>query len=223
MLKYPCLVLDHDDTVVQTERCIGYPYFRDYLAKIRPGRTLTFPEYVRDCSDLVFADMCRQKWNMTEEELDREYQGWKEYYKTHHHPIFDGVERIIRRQKEAGGLICVVSLSREEDILRDYAEHFGIVPDAVYDYDLPPHLRKPNPYPLTHIMEKFHLKPEEILVVDDLKLAWTMANPLNIDVAYAAWSKLDFPELTTEMRELCPYAFDAPSELEKFLFGEESV
>ena len=28
MLKYPCLVLDHDDTVVQTERAIGYPYFR---------------------------------------------------------------------------------------------------------------------------------------------------------------------------------------------------
>ena len=29
MLKYPCLVLDHDDTVVQTERYIGFPYFRD--------------------------------------------------------------------------------------------------------------------------------------------------------------------------------------------------
>ena len=34
MLKYPCLVLDHDDTVVQTEKAIGYPYFRDYIARI---------------------------------------------------------------------------------------------------------------------------------------------------------------------------------------------
>ena len=25
MLKYPCLVLDHDDTVVQSEKTIGYP------------------------------------------------------------------------------------------------------------------------------------------------------------------------------------------------------
>lgn len=223
MLKYPCLVLDHDDTVVQTERCIGYPYFREYIEHIRPGHTLSFPEYVRDCSDLVFADMCRQRWNMTEEELDREYQGWKTYYSAHHHPIFPGIERIIRRQKEAGGLICVVSLSRECDILRDYTEHFSIVPDAIYDYDLPPHQRKPNHYPLTDIMEKFHLKPEEILVVDDLKLAWNMAHPLNIDVAYAAWSKLEFPELTTEMRSLCPFAFDDPAELETFLFGEESV
>ena len=40
MLKFKCLVLDHDDTIVQTERTIGYPYFRDYIARIRPGQTL---------------------------------------------------------------------------------------------------------------------------------------------------------------------------------------
>ena len=33
MLKYKCLVLDHDDTVVQTERHIGYPYFKEYIEK----------------------------------------------------------------------------------------------------------------------------------------------------------------------------------------------
>ena len=44
MLKYTCLVLDHDDTVVQTERGIGYPYFRAYLQKIRPGTDLSFAE-----------------------------------------------------------------------------------------------------------------------------------------------------------------------------------
>ena len=60
MLKYKCLVLDHDDTVVQTEKTIGYPYFRDYIEKIRPGQTLSFPEYVRDCNNMVFADMCRR-------------------------------------------------------------------------------------------------------------------------------------------------------------------
>ena len=27
MLKYPCLVLDHDDTVVQTMRTLSYPCF----------------------------------------------------------------------------------------------------------------------------------------------------------------------------------------------------
>ncbi len=218
MLKYPCLVLDHDDTVVQTERHIGYPYFRDYIEEIRPGQTLSFQEYVRDCNNMVFADMCRHRWNMTEEELTREYHGWKKYYATHPHPIFPGIEKIVRRQKEAGGLICVASLSLQEDICRDYREHFGLEPDAIYDYELPSHMRKPNPYPLQDMMERFQLRREEILVVDDMKLGWMMAKEMNIAVAYAAWSKAEFPDLTTEMRDLCEFSFDSPADLEKFLF-----
>lgn len=218
MLKYKCLVLDHDDTVVQTERYIGYPYFRDYLKQIRPGTDLCFADYVRDCSNMVFADMCRSRWNMTDEECAQEYRGWSEYYRNHNHPIFPGIDNIIRRQKESGGLVCVVSLSPAKDILKDYEEHFSMVPDAVYDHDMPAHMRKPNTYPLEDIMKRFSLQPEEILVVDDMKLAWMMADPLNVAVAYAAWSKIDFPELTTQMRQLCSYSFDSTEELEKFLF-----
>lgn len=220
MLKYKCLVLDHDDTVVQTERYIGFPYFREFLAEIRPGTDLTFQQYVEDCNNMIFSDVCRLRWNMTDEEQALEYQGWKVYYRDNPHPAFPGIARVIRRQKAAGGLVCVASLSQQEYILHDYAEHFGIVPDAIYDYDLAPHLRKPNPYPLEDIMNRFHLKPEDILVVDDMKLGWMMANPLNVDVAYAAWSKADFPHLTTEMRRLCRYSFDSAEQLGKFLFEE---
>ena len=218
MLRYKCLVLDHDDTVVQTERHIGFPYFKEYIEKIRPGQTVCFEDYVRDCSGVVFVDMCRKRWNMTDAECAEEYKGWSAYYSSHHHPIFPGIDRIIRRQKEAGGLVCVVSLSPAHDILRDYQEHFAIVPDDIYDHDMLPHMRKPNPYPLEQIMQKFSLKPEEILVVDDLKLAWMMAHPLGVPVAYAAWSKIDFPDLTEEMRNICDFSFDSTEELEKFLF-----
>ena len=218
MLKYKCLVLDHDDTVVQTERHLGYPYFKEYLDKIRPGSNITFEKYVQDCNSMVFAEMCRVHWNMTQEECEEEYKGWCQFYRTSHHPIFPGIERIIHRQREEGGLVCVVSLSPAQDILRDYEEHFGIVPDALYDHDMPHHMRKPNTYPLEDLMKRFSLKPEEILVVDDMKLAWMMAEPLGVDVAYAAWSKTEFPELTTEMREICAYAFDSTEDLEKFLF-----
>ena len=65
--------MDHDDTVVQTEKAIGYPYFRDYLARIRPGTQLSYPEYVEKCNNMVFADMCQQQWHFTEEELYEEY------------------------------------------------------------------------------------------------------------------------------------------------------
>ena len=44
-MKYPCLVLDHDDTVVQSESTINYPYFCYILNEFRPGKTITLEEY----------------------------------------------------------------------------------------------------------------------------------------------------------------------------------
>lgn len=218
MMKYPCLILDHDDTVVQTERAIGYPYFRDYLAKVRPGTDLSFREYVYDCHDTVFPDMCREKWQFTDEELKEEYSLWQAYCAENIPPLFPGVDSLIRRQKAEGGLICVVSLSSHANIIRDYEAHFGFRPDAVYACELPREIRKPNPWPLHDIMEKFHLQPKELLMVDDMKLGWTMARAAGIKTAHAAWSKPDFPELMGEMRRICDYSFDSAKELEHFLF-----
>ena len=220
MLRYKCLVLDHDDTVVQTEKTIGYPYFCYILDQFRPGETISFQEYVHDCHNVGFAEMCRRRWQFTEEEQQEEYMGWMDYVLTHIPEIFTGIDRVIRRQKEAGGLVCVVSHSSVRNITRDYDVHFGIQPDAIYGWDYPEELRKPNHFPLEDIMRRFSLKPEEILVVDDMKLAWIMAHPLNVSVAFAAWGKPDFPELQQEMRSICEFAFNQPSQLEAFLFDE---
>ena len=218
MLKYPCLILDHDDTVVQTERAIGYPYFRDYLAKVRPGVDLSFREYVHDCHNTVFPDMCREKWHFTDAEMKEEYSLWQAYCAENIPPIFDGIDSLVRRQKSEGGLVCVVSLSSHANITRDYQAHFGFQPDAIYACELPREIRKPNPWPLQDIMERFHLKPEELLVVDDMKLGWTMAQAAGVKTAHAAWSKPDFPELMAEMKEICDYSFETVGEFEQFLF-----
>jgi len=219
MLKYPCLVLDHDDTVVQTEKTIGYPYFCYILDQFRPGQTISFPDYVRDCHDYGFAEMCRRRWQFTEDEQKAEYTGWMDYVMTHIPEVFPGIGSVIRRQKEQGGLVCVVSHSSVTNITRDYRVHFGLEPDAIYGWDYPEHQRKPNPFPLLDIMERFRLKPEELLVVDDMKLACMMAQPVGVDVAFAAWGKEEFPELSREMRQLCRYSFDHPAQLSQFLFG----
>ena len=218
MLKYPCLILDHDDTVVQSEKTLGFPFFKEILQRFRPDATITYEDYVRGCHEMVFSEMCRKKWQFTDAELIEEYLGWKAYVRTHIPDAFPGISDVIRRQKESGGLICVVSLSGEENIARDYQVHFGIKPDAIYGWDLPEHQRKPHPYPLLDIMNRFILRPEELLVVDDMKLAWKMANPLNVPIAFAAWGKIEFPDLSQEMKSLCDFSFDSTKELEKFLF-----
>lgn len=220
MLNYPCLVLDHDDTVVQSEKTIGYPFFCYILNQFRPGQTISLEDYVRDCHNYGFAEMCRRRWQFTEEEQRAEYRGWMDYVKTHIPDAFPGIGDVIRRQKEEGGMVCVVSHSSIENITRDYAVHFGIQPDAIYGWDLPEHQRKPNPYPLEDIMARYGFRPEELLVVDDMKLAWMMVQSVGVKIAFAGWGKADFPELAEEMRSICDFTFDSAEELEKFLFEE---
>ena len=218
MLKYPCLVLDHDDTVVQSEATINYPYFCYILDQFRPGEKITWEEYIQGCSQLGFVEMCRQKYHFSEYELHEEYLGWKEFIRTHIPSPYPGMEEIIRRQKEEGGILCVVSHSGAENIIRDYKEHFGILPDDIYGWDLPEHQRKPNPYPLERIMAKHGLSRDQLLVVDDMKPAWEMASKTGVVSAFAAWSKIGIDKIMEEMTNLCDFSFYSPKELENFLF-----
>lgn len=218
MLKYKCLVLDHDDTVVQSMKTLSYPFWLLELEQFRPGQTMSLEDYILECHRVGFADMCRERFGFTDEELKIEHRQWMEYILQNIPDPYPGIDRIIHRQKEEGGIICVVSHSHTDNITRDYRTHFGILPDAIYGWELLPHQRKPNPWPLEHIMERFGLKPEEILVIDDMKLACSMAHPLGVQVAYAGWSSMGVPSLTAEMEELCEYTFNSTEEIEKFLF-----
>lgn len=218
MLKYPCLVLDHDDTVVQSEATVNFPFFVYILDKFRPGTKTTLQEYVHGCCHLGFADMCRKWYGFSEQELVDEYKGWQEYIKDHVPAPFPGIERIIRRQKEAGGRICVVSHSCIQNITRDYETHFGVLPDDIYGWDLPEEKRKPSTYPLEAIMQKYGYCREQLLVVDDMKPAWEMASKAGVPIAFAAWGRRDYPEISAQMKALCDFSFDSTAELEKFLF-----
>lgn len=218
MLKFPCLVLDHDDTVVQSEATVNYPFFVEFLAEYRPGMTITAREYVSECYAPGYIEMCRRRFGFSDEELDIEYRAWKEHIKTHIPAPYPGIERIIRRQKEEGGIVCVVSQSAQENILRDYRTHFGMEPDEIFGWDLAPEQRKPSPYALNAVMEKYRLSPARLLVVDDMKPAVEMARAAGVEIAFAAWGRLEYPAICGEMETLCDFRFDSTEDFEKFLF-----
>ena len=217
-MRYPCLILDHDDTVVQSETTVNYPFFCYILDQFRPGATITLEEYTNGCFEPGFAQMCRQKYQFTEEELVAEYKGWQEYIKTHIPSPYPGIRKLIHRHKENGGILCVVSHSSRANITRDYEVHFGIQPDDIFGWDLPEHQRKPSTYPLEQIMRKYGFSPQELLVVDDLKPAWVMCRNAGVPIGFAAWSKENAPQILSEMTNLCDYTFPSPAALETFLF-----
>lgn len=218
MLKYPCLVLDHDDTVVQSEATVNYPFFVDFLKDYRPGMTITQHEYISGCYEPGYIPMCRERFHFSDDELSIEYNAWKEHIRSHIPATYPGIDRIIHRQKQEGGIICVVSQSAQENILRDYRTHFGIEPDEIFGWDLLPEQRKPNPYALHQTMAKYGFSPAELLIIDDMKPAVEMARRGGVPIAFAGWGRKDFPNICTEMENLCDFSFYSTESLYNFLF-----
>lgn len=218
MLKYPCLVLDHDDTVVKSEVTVNYPCFLKALEKFRPGETMPYQEFVSWCFRCEFTEFLRIRYGFTDEELLEEYHMWQNYSKTHIPPAYDGIREVILEQKRRGGLVCVASLSTRENILRDYRTHIGIEPDMVFSCNDPKEQRKPGTYPLNAIMERYSLSPSEVLMVDDLKTGYDMASAAGVPIAFAAWSRLQNPEVMAQMEALCDFSFHSTVEFKEFLF-----
>ena len=59
-LRYRCLVLDHDDTVMDSTRLIHHPAFLVYLSEMRPGVTVSLEEYFRLNFHPGFLEYCRR-------------------------------------------------------------------------------------------------------------------------------------------------------------------
>ena len=218
MLKYPCLILDHDDTVVQSEATVNYPCFCRYLELYHPGQNMTLAEYVSDCNKMTFVDMCKARFHMSDEELKMEYQFWQDYAKTHVPEPFDGIRALLHAYRNAGGKIFVSSMSAEETILRDYRTHFGLLPDKIFGWDLEPEHRKPDPWALEQIMAEYGFTAGQMLVVDDMKFAVSMARTAGCPIAFAGWGRKEYPGICQEMEKLCDFSFYSPQDLQKFLF-----
>lgn len=220
MMRYRCLMLDHDDTVVDSTATIHHPAWLEALKELRPGMTTTLTEYLRYNFDPGFLAYAEEILHFTPEELDREYVLWQEYVKTHVPHVYPGMARVIRRQLAEGGIVCVASHSVKENILRDYAANGLPEPSMVFGWELPRELRKPAPYAVEEAMRIFGLERGEILMVDDLKPGLEMARTAGIDFAAAGWA-YDVPEIGAVMRREADWYFETPEALERWLFEEK--
>ena len=218
MLNYRCLVLDHDDTVVRSEETVNYPSFLEALKVLRPGRTITREEFTRWCFSPGFSALCSDYIGLTPEEIDAQYDMWRSYVATHIPPPYDGLRPILTRWKQEGGLLCVSSHSARENILRDYRLHFDLEPDQIFDWDLGEDRRKPSPYALQEIMRLYDLRPDELLMVDDLKPGYDMAHACGVPFACADWSH-DDPEIRAFLRRFSDFYLETVQALEPLLFG----
>ena len=71
-LKVPCLILDHDDTTVNSTATVHYPAFAAYMKKFHPDVRITLEEYFRYNFEPGVIPFFTQICGMTEAELPEE-------------------------------------------------------------------------------------------------------------------------------------------------------
>lgn len=215
-MRYKCLVLDHDDTVVNSTATIHYPSFLAYLRRVRPGLHYTLEEYFDRNFDPGVLAFFGGELGFSEQEMAEEFRFWREYVKTRVPEAYPGIREILERHRAAGGLIAVISHSISDNIRRDYRENSLPEPDAIYGWELAEEQRKPHPWPMQNLMLRFGLRPGEILMVDDLKPGYDMCRACGVPFAAAGWAN-DVPQIETFMRRNCDFYFKTVQELNEFL------
>ena len=101
-------------------------------------------------------------------------------------------------------------------VLRDYEANGLVKPDLVFDWNC--ERRKPDPYALEEVMRIYKLKPEEVMMVDDLKTGYIMAKSIGVPFACAGWSDNQIPMIREFMQQNSDYYVEKVEDLEKLLY-----
>lgn len=221
-MRYKALVLDHDDTAVDSTRRIHFPAYLDVMSRLRPHEPLLdLNGFFERNFDPGYVEYLENELGMNGDEIDEEFRVWRSYTARRIPEFYPGMLDFLERFLNVGGYLAVVSHSTQETIERDYrhADREGVRPHLIYGWDQQPHKRKPAPYPVEDARRRLGLSSEELLVVDDLKPGVVMARRAGVDVAGAGWGH-NVPEIRTYMQEHCDYFLESVADLVELVLGE---
>ena len=205
-MKYKCLVLDHDDTTVDSSSTIHYPAHLEVMKRLRPNEhNISLETWYEKNFDPGIIPFLTEELQFSEAEMEEEFQIWQEMNEDRNPPFYPGLTDILKEYIGRGGLIAVVSHSTEEHIRRHYAINAdGLKPEYIFGWEHNPAHRKPSPWPLEQIMEGGGFQADELLVVDDLKPGVQMAKAAGVKVAAAGWGH-SIPSIRNAMNDLCDF------------------
>lgn len=219
-MRYRCLIFDHDDTTVNSTATIHHPCFVHFLEEYYPGRFCSLEEYFLKNFDPGFIPMCREEYGMDDRMIEIEGQYWRDYVRSRVPDAYPGIREIMEQQKAEGGMTAVISHSFRDNILRDYLANSLPTPNLVFGWEMPAEKRKPNAWPLQEVLRQLDLRPEEALMIDDLKPGYDMAQACGVPFAAAGWSN-NIQMIETFMRSNCNLYFKHVSDLADYLTREK--
>lgn len=188
-LKKRLLILDHDDTLMDSQHTVHYPIFLETLGMMRPKAPLpSFKEFVVLSNAYGFEAYIRRVYGFSDEEVEQEIAFWRTQVPLREAEIFPEVASVVTDYVQAGGILVVYSYSDSSMILDDYRRFFDFDPHDIIGYDNSLVFRKPARAPLLKMMHEFDVKPSDCLLVDDMPMLIETAKRTNIDMVGANWS-----------------------------------
>lgn len=219
-MRYKCLILDHDDTAVDSTSSIHYPAHLEIMRELRPGHDpVSLEDWFRKNYSPGIFEYYTEELGFSSTELKVEHKLWQNYTRSITPHFYDGFIELLEKYKSLGGQITVVSHSESDIIKRHYDLNANTVkPELIFGWDLDRTKRKPHPYPVNSILSQLNMKPEEALIVDDLKPGAEMARATGVAVAAAGWGH-QIPEIQQDMADTCDFYFKTIAEFSDFLFN----
>lgn len=188
-LKKKLLILDHDDTLMDSQHTVHYPIFLETLGMMRPQVSLpSFKEFVQLSNRYGFEAYIRRVYGFNDEEVAKELAFWRKQVPRREAQVFTEVANVVSEFVLAGGILVVYSYSDSSMILSDYRRVFDFEPHDIIGFDNAQAFRKPARAPLLKMMHTFNVKPSECLLVDDMPLLINTAKRTNIEMVGANWS-----------------------------------
>jgi phosphoglycolate phosphatase/pyrophosphatase PpaX len=201
-VRYRCLLIDHDDTAVDSTSAVHYPAHLEALRELRPGLTPPTKEQwlLRNFHGIM--EYLEGDLAMTAQEMEREFQIWQSWTGRHLPPFFPGFLELLGDYRRQGGLVAVISHSEAGVIEGHYRAAMDppFVPDLIFGWEHDAARRKPSPWPVLEALRKFECPSSAALVVDDLKPGVLMARKAGVDFAAAGWSH-QVAEIEAYMKE----------------------
>jgi len=203
-MRFRALILDHDDTAVDSTARIHYPAHLRSMALLRPSqRPVDLDTWFLKNFDPGIMGFLQGELGMDARELAVEEEVWRASMARDTPAFYRGFLEALADFRARGGHLAVVSHSAPEVIRRHYREAgMDLESDLVFGWDPDLARRKPSPYPVMEILRRLGLAPEEVLVVDDLKPGVEMARAAGVEVAAAGWGH-DIPAIRSYMEANC--------------------
>lgn len=187
-IRYRCLLLDHDDTAIDSTASVHHPAHVASMAVLRPGEpVLDLAGFFLKNFEPGFHAFLQEELGFSKAELETEYRIWRDHAERLRPAFYPGFLEALETYRSKGGRFVVVSHSESDIIRRHYREAGqGLMPDAIFGREAGP--RKPDPWAANETLRRFGFAPEEVLVVDDLRPGIQMAQAAGVPAVAAGWA-----------------------------------